>query len=316
MSRDRTLLIVNPVRSTRAGKLLARIENTLEGLGLHCDVKFTERQGHGRQLAAQGVAQGYKTIVAVGGDGTVNEVVNTVVGTETAVFSVPLGAGKDFLRSLGIRTWKEACRVLAEGGFTYIDLGLAEYRDDNGRLQRRYYAVLADAGFGSEVVHNTPRRIRHALGGNLGYVVSVYRTATQRGPLAHQMRVTVDGELRYDERLLLVEALNGTHAGGGLKVAPKAKLNDGLLDVFLVRELPWLKVWALFPKIYRGTHIEHEKAEYFQAREVEVEAEESIRISVDGEVIGYAPVKFSIVPGALKVRCPPSHRTEGTRLSF
>jgi len=305
MSKDRALLIVNPIRSARAVKLLTRIDDTLVKLGVHCDLKFTERKGHGMELATQGLEQGYKTIVAVGGDGTVNEVVNRVVGTETAVFSIPLGAGNDFLRSLGIRTWKEACRVLAEGGFAQIDAGLAEYRDDKGRLQRRYYAVLADVGFGSEVVRNTPRRLRHALGGNLGYVVSLYRTAMRGQARARQMRMRVDGELRYDERLLLVEALNGMYAGGGLKVAPKAKLNDGLLDVFVARDMHWLKIWALFPRIYRGTHIEHEKAGYFHAKEVEVEAEESIRTSVDGEMIGYTPVRFSIVPGALKVRCPP-----------
>jgi diacylglycerol kinase (ATP) len=305
MSPHRTLLIVNPLRSPKAGKLLTRIEETLRALGVHCDLEFTQQRGHGIELAARGVAQGYRTIVAVGGDGTVNEVVNGVVGSEVTVFSIPLGAGNDFLRSLGVRSQEEACRVLATGRVTNIDLGLAEYRDDDGRLRSRHYAVLADAGFGSEVVRNTPRRLRHALGGSLGYVISVYRTARERGHLAQRTRVTVDGELRYDETLVLVEAFNGMYGGGGLKVAPTAKMNDGLLDVFLVRDMSWLQVWGLFPKIYRGTHIEHEKAEYFQGREVEVEAEERIRTSVDGEVIGYTPARFSIVPRALRVRCPP-----------
>lgn len=303
MSRDRTLLIVNPIRSPEAVKLLTEIEDTLERLGVHCDLRFTERKGHGMELAAQGVARGYKTIVAVGGDGTVNEVVNGVVGSEAAVFSIPLGAGNDFLRSLGIRTWEAACRALAGGSLRHIDLGLAEYQDYAGRSRQRYYVVLADVGFGSEVVHNLPRRFRHALGGNLGYIVSLYRTAMQGQAHARRMRVKVDGGLRYDEKLLLVEALNGMYAGGGLKVAPKAKLDDGLLDVLVVRDVHGLEIWALFPRIYRGTHIKHEKTEYFHAREVEVEAEESIRTSVDGELIGYTPVRFSIVPGALKVRC-------------
>ncbi len=181
---------------------------------------------------------------------------------------------------------------------------MAQFHDDAGRLARRYYAVLSDVGFGSEVVFNLPRRFRHGLGGNVGYVFSVYRTATQGGSLARPMRVTVDGELRYDEDLLLVESFNGMYGAGGLKVAPQAKLSDGLLDVFLVRDMSWLKVWALFPRIYRGTHIEHEKAEYFQAREVEIEAPESSRTSVDGEVVGHAPVRFSVLPRALKVKCP------------
>jgi diacylglycerol kinase (ATP) len=305
MAKDRVLLIVNPIRSTKAPRLLTRIEYTLERLGVHCDLKFTEQRGHGIDLASQGVAQGYRSIVAVGGDGTVNEVVNGVFGSDVAVFSIPLGAGNDFLRNLGIRTWEQACQVLAEGGITHIDLGLAEYRDDAARLKQRYYAVVADAGFGSEMIRNLPRRFRHALGGNLGYVVSVYRTALQRQAHARRLRVRVDGELRYDERFLLVEVLNGMYAGGGLKVAPQAKLGDGLLEVFLVRDMSWLKIWVLFPRILRGTHIEHEGVRYFRARNVKVEAEHDVRVSVDGELIGQTPVRFSIIPGALKVRCPP-----------
>jgi diacylglycerol kinase (ATP) len=304
MSRGRTLLIANPIRSTKAAKLLTSVQDTLEQMGVPSDLKPTEREGHGMELASQGVAQGYETIVAVGGDGTVNEVVNGVVGSEVAIFSIPLGAGNDFLRSLGIWTWREACQVLAEGEVTHIDLGLAEYQDDAARLARRYYAVLADVGFGSEVVRNTPRRFRHALGGNLGYLVSIYRTAIQGRAHARQMRVTVNGEMRYDEKLLLVEAYNGTYGGGGIKVALKAKLDDGLLDVFLVREMSWLKIWVLFPKILRGTHIDHESAEYLHVRDVKVEADSSISVSVDGELIGHAPVRFSIVPGALKIISP------------
>jgi diacylglycerol kinase (ATP) len=305
MPRDRTLLIVNPVRSTKVPQRLATIEDTLGRLGVHCDVKLTERKGHGIELATEGVAQGYGSIVAVGGDGTVNEVVNGVVGSEATVFSIQLGAGNDFLRSLGVTTQEQACRCLATGGFRNIDLGLAEYRAENGLSQRRYYAVHADAGFGSEVARNTPRRFRHALGGSLGYVISVYRTASERGHLAQRTRVTVDGELRFDEKLVLVEAFNGMYGAGGLKVAPMAKMDDGLLDVFLVRDMSWLQVWTLFPRILRGTHLQHEKAECFQAKAVEVEAEERIRTSVDGEVIGYTPVRFSVLPGALKVRCLP-----------
>ena len=92
-------------------------------------------------------------------------------------------------------------------------------------------------------------------------------------------------------------------------MAPHARLDDGLLDVFLVRDMHWLMIWTLFPRIYRGTHIEHEKAEYFRAREVEIDADESIRASVDGELIGHTPIKFSVVPAALKLKCAPLART-------
>ena len=138
----------------------------------------------------------------------------------------------------------------------------------------------------------------------MGYVVSLYRTAVRGRARACRMKVIVDRELCWDEPLLLVEALNGMYAGGGLKVAPKAKLDDALLDVFMVRDMPWPMIWTLFPKIYRGTHIDHERGEYFQAREVAVEAEEPVKVSVDGEVVGRTPARFTLLPRALRVRCP------------
>jgi diacylglycerol kinase (ATP) len=304
MASGRTLLIVNPLRGRMVGRHLAKMEAVLAKHGLRYDVQFTEYRGHALELARRAVLEGYETIAAVGGDGTVNEVVNAAVGSSTAVAALPLGAGNDFLRSLGIWTWEEACLAVAAGDVKAIDAGLAGYQDEAGERRQRYYAVLADVGFGSEVVRNTPRRFRHALGGGLGYVISLYRTAVQGQARACRMKVWADGQLTCDERLLLVEALNGMYAGGGLKVAPKAKLNDALLDVFMVRDMPWPMIWTLFPKIYRGTHIEHERGEYFQVREVAVDADQTVRISVDGEVVGHTPATFKVVPGALKVRYP------------
>jgi diacylglycerol kinase (ATP) len=298
------LLIVNPLRSRRAGRHLERMEAVLRESGLRPEVRFTEHKGHAEELARWGVSEGYATMVAVGGDGTVNEVVNAVVGSSTTLAALPLGANNDFLRSLGIWSWQEACQVLAAGEVRPLDAALAEYQDEGGERRQRYYAVLGDVGFGSEVVRNTPRRLRHALGGGLGYIVSLYRTAVGGRGGASAMKVWADGELRFDERLLLVEALNGMYGGGGLKVAPRARMDDGLLDVFLVREMSWWKIWTLFPSIFRGTHIEHAKGEYFQVREVAVEAEEPVTLSVDGEVLGRTPASFSVLPGALQVACP------------
>lgn len=304
MSSERVLLIVNPSRGRQAVKQLSRIEGALEALGVRTDVWFTEHQGHGAELAHRGLSEGYATIVAVGGDGTVNEVLNAAVGSDVAVGALPLGANNDFLRSLGVWTWQQACRVVARGVERQLDVGLAEYHDREGGRKQRYYANLADVGLGSQVVRNTPRRFKHSLGGGLGYIVSLYRTALQGQARARRMRVRIDGVLRYDEKLLLVEALNGSHAGGGLKVAPGARLDDGLLDVFVVEDVHWLKVWALFPKVYRGTHVAHEKTCYLQAQSVAVDTEAETIVSIDGEVVGCTPARFSVMPGLLKVRCP------------
>jgi diacylglycerol kinase (ATP) len=304
---QRTLLIINPTRGRGAGAQLDKMERVLKSLALRYDKRFTERSGHATVLAGRAVSQHYDLVVAVGGDGTVNEVVNGIVGSSVTLAVLPLGGNNDFLRSLGICTWQEACLIVAQGAEAQLDLGLAEYVQEDGHRAKRYYAVLADIGFGSQVVLNTPTRFRHSLGGGLGYVISLYRTAVQGQARARKMTVTANGGLRYDENLLLVEALNGSYAGGGLKVAPEARMDDGLLDVFVAKEMHWLAIWALFPKIYRGTHLEHEKAGYFQTREVTVEAKEQTIVSVDGDVIGYTPSRLTVVPRALTVRCktPP-----------
>lgn len=280
------------------------MEHVLEGYGLCCDKRFTERKGHATTLATQAISAGCNCIVAVGGDGTINEVVNAVLGSEATFAALPLGGNNDFLRSLGVWTWQQACGALARGADRQLDVGLAEYVDAEGVAQHRYYAVLADVGLGSLVVHNTPQRFKHSLGGGLGYVVSLYRTAVQGEARARWMRVQADGEVRYERNLLLVEALNGSYAGGGLRVAPRARFDDGLLDIFVAEEMHWLTVWALFPKIYRGTHIDHEKTGYFQARSVAVDTETRTPLSVDGDVVGYTPARLSVMGGALKVRCP------------
>ncbi|HEM61364.1 MAG TPA: YegS/Rv2252/BmrU family lipid kinase, partial [Chloroflexi bacterium] len=270
---QRTVLIINPRRGFGAAAQVARMEGALKRLGLHFDTRLTGGRGHATALAERAVSDGYETIVAVGGDGTINEVVNGVVGSSVTVGALPLGGNNDFLRSLGIWTWREACLVVARGTERQLDLGLAEYVGEDGRSARRHYVVLADVGFGSEVVRNTPGRFKHALGGGLGYVVSLYRTAGRGQARARRMRVEADGQVRQEENLLLVEALNGSYAGGGLRVAPTAVMDDGLLDVFTVKEMHWAAIWALFPRIYRGTHLDHEKAAYFRARQVLVEAE-------------------------------------------
>jgi diacylglycerol kinase (ATP) len=300
---QRTVLIINPRRGHGAGAQLDKMELVLKALAMRYDKQFTEHSGHARVLAEHAVSEGYEIVVAVGGDGTVNEVVNGIVGSSTTLGALPLGGNNDFLRSLGISTWQEACLIVAKGAEAQLDLGLAEYVQEDGREASRYYAVLADIGFGSQVVLNTPGRFKHSLGGGLGYVISLYRTAAQGQARARRMRVEGDGEVCYDENLLLVEALNGSYAGGGLKVAPDARMDDGLLNVFVAKEMHWLAIWALFPRIYRGTHLEHEKAGYFRAREVIVEAERETVVSVDGDVVGHTPSRLCIVPGALKVRC-------------
>jgi diacylglycerol kinase (ATP) len=302
---ERAVLIVNPLRGRGALKHLARMQQALEALGLSHDVWFTERRGHGTELARRAISQGYLIIVAVGGDGTVNEVVNGIAGSDATLGALPLGANNDYLRSLGIWTWQQACSVVAQGVERALDVGLAEYHDlEEGGNRQRYYAVLADVGLGSEVVRNTPRHFRHALGGGLGYVISLYRTALQGRARAREMRLEVDGVLRYQSELLLVEVLNGSYAGGGLKVAPRARLDDGLLDVFVAEDIHWLRIWTLFPEIYRGTHVDHEKTSYFQARTVGVETEIETIVSIDGEVVGRAPARFTVMPGLLKARCP------------
>jgi diacylglycerol kinase (ATP) len=297
-----TKVIVNPVAGAgRTGREWPRIKELFKGLGLRFDYDITEAPGHAVELARVAVEKGYEMVVSVGGDGTINEIVNGLytsgnIGNVTLGI-ISTGTGGDYVRTVGIsRRYEEACRCLLQSKQHTVDLGLVEYSSNEHRAER-LFVNFAGMGFDAEIVRRTTQQFK-ALGSQLAYLLGLLVTL-----FAYQNRdisLKVDGKVQ-NIRACTVIMNNGKYCGGGMFAAPPADLCDGLLDVLVVGDLgkPDL-LWSL-PRIYKGTHLTHPKVTIKRAKEIEIRSAQPMYLQTDGELLGQVPARFSILPAALKV---------------
>lgn len=294
---------MNPASDNGAtGRRWPEIARLAADRGLRGDAMLSERPGHLIDLARQAAAAGTQLFIAVGGDGTVNEVVNGLAGAEGVELAiVHRGTGGDFVRTFGIPHGLEAALDVAQGGRAReIDLGRATLRTWAGREGSTWFANVASAGMSGAVAKRV-NETGKALGGKISYAWSTVAVfARWRNA---QVKVTVDGEERSGAMYDVIVA-NGRYLGGGMKICPEAEPDDGLFDVLLIGDVSKRDLVATLPKIYRGTHLPHPKGELLRGREVVVDSPEPLPVQLDGEQPGTTPVRFEVVPRALRVRVP------------
>ena len=299
------VFLVNPASANGStGRRWPEVARRAAALGLDGETLLSERPGHLTELAAQAVAGGATAIVAVGGDGTVHEVVDGLARTDGSdrveLGVIPFGTGRDFARSLRIpRRLDDALAVARSGRVRTVDLGRATYTTGTGEAVA-YFANFAGAGI-SGAIADRANRTTKAFGGRLSFIWATLAVFSRWQPT--EMTVEIDGDRR---QVLLLEALamNGDYTAGGMWVAPEASLEDGTFDVVLIGDFSKAEFTTTFPKIYRGTHVSHAKVEIVRARELRVDAPSPLPIVLDGEQPGTTPVRFEIVPAALRVRVP------------
>jgi diacylglycerol kinase (ATP) len=272
-------------------------------LGLAGETLFSERPGHLIELAQQAVAGGARLVVAVGGDGTLNEVVNGVAGCDVDLATIPLGTGMDFVRTHGIPTsFDDAVRVALTGAPRTIDAGRVRYRTWGGEDAERWFANVGSVGMSGAVAQRV-NGMSKVLGGKATFFYALTRVFLEW----ENTDVTVkldDCERRG--RMHDVVVANGVWHGGGMMLAPGAEPDDGLFDVVLIGDVGKVDFLTTAPKIYRGKHVAHPKVDVVRSARVEVDAAERLPIEVEGEQVGTTPAVFEIVPGALRVRVPAS----------
>jgi YegS/Rv2252/BmrU family lipid kinase len=299
------VFLVNPASANGAtGRRWAELERRAAALGLEGDTQLSERPGHLSELAAEAVARGATSLVVVGGDGTVHEVVDGVVGAgpgdRVELAMIPLGTGRDFARSLRIpRRFEDAVEVARAGRVRTVDVGRATYTTAAGEA-RAHFANFAGAGISGGIAARANRTSK-ALGGKISFFWATLAVFSRWPP--SEMTVTIDGVERQ-ARLLEALAMNGDYTAGGMWVAPEASLEDGAFDVVLIGDFSKAEFTTTFPKIYRGRHVTHAKVEIIRARELAVDAPEPLPIVLDGEQPGTTPVRFELLPAALRVRVP------------
>jgi diacylglycerol kinase (ATP) len=257
-------------------------------------------------------------ILIFGGDGTTHRHLGQLVKLGLPVLVVPAGSGNDFARAIGLRrvrdslsAWQCFCR--GTGYVREIDLGVISAagiaREALAPHNSKYFCSVAGVGLDSEVARRAnglPRWLR----GNGGYVLSLAPVVFAFAPLPMKIltssdNMTSDGwAVRSDQPSLLAAFANTTTYGGGMKIAPRARMDDGLLDVCVVGSVSPFRLLRLFPRVYNGQHLGIKEVEYFQAPCVRVETEQPLDVYADGEYVCQTPVEMSIERAALKVIVP------------
>ena len=272
------------------------------------DAYLSEGPGHLSALGRQAVADGATLLVAVGGDGTVNEVVNGIVGADVDLAIIPRGTGVDFVRTFGIpQRFKKAIEVASGDQTRTVDLGRATYRTWAGGQADSYFANIASVGMSGAVAKRTNETPK-ALGGKVSYLWATLAVFARWE--AAEVRVSVDDDIRGGLMHDVVVA-NGRYFGGGIMICPEAEPDDARFDVLLIGDLTKRDLVQTMHKTYKGKHLPHPKAELLRGAIVSVDAPQALPIELDGEQPGTTPVRFDIVPGALRLRVPGSAGASG-----
>jgi YegS/Rv2252/BmrU family lipid kinase len=299
-----TVFLVNPASGNGGtGKRWPELAHRAAQLGLEGTTLFSERPGHLTELAEQAARGGAELVVSVGGDGTLNEVVNGLVrgGTSTELATIPLGTGMDFVRTYGIPTrFEDAVRTVLDGTIRTIDVGRVSYREWSGAESERYVANVGSVGMSAAVAQRA-NGMSKALGGKATFFYALARVFFEWDNTL--VSVQLDDE-RREARMHDVIVANGQWHGGAMRLAPEAQPDDGLFDVVLIGDVTKRDFVTTAPKLYKGTYLAHPKIELLRSRTVAVEAPERLPIELDGEQVGTTPARFEIVPAALRVRVP------------
>ncbi|MBI5482278.1 MAG: diacylglycerol kinase family lipid kinase [Deltaproteobacteria bacterium] len=308
----RTFLVVNPRSANgtverRWDELAATIRS---GYGAF-EHAFTTAPGDATRLARQALDEGYAMVVALGGDGTMNEVVNgffrdgKAVNPDAILGEIPVGTGGDFRKTAGIPKDVAAAAAGLQGTATMrVDAGRLSLVDAAGRPAERYFINIASFGMGG-LVDSIVNSSSKALGGKASFFLATARAAVRyRNQL---VRLTLDGGKPLERRIYNVAVANGRYFGGGMHVAPKAILDDGLFDVVALGDFGVAEVALRVRHIYKGTHLGMPKVEHWKARHVQaepVQAGDQVLLDVDGEQPGALPSTFEMLPGAIKLKVP------------
>lgn len=298
-------VIVNPNAGKRRGeKDWDMISALLNKENLSFVVEFTERRGHAINLTLQAISAGFRKIITVGGDGTLNEVVNGVFtsdscpSTDITLSLIPVGTGNDWGRMFGIPlNYQRAIKIIGNNNTMAHDVGLVSYY--NGTEKKiRYFINIAGLGFESVVVRKTNFRKEKGHGGKLIYFYNLLTSLLSYNNT--KAEIIIDGETK-NANIFSVNIGNGRYCGGGMRQTPDALPNDGLLDVTIINGMGKLEIIRNLKILYDGTILSHPKIEGYKCRNIKVSSDSILYTEADGESLGHTPAEFSIIPSAINI---------------
>jgi diacylglycerol kinase (ATP) len=294
---------VNPASAAGAtGRKWPELARRAAAAGLAGETLRSNSAGEIARLAEEAALNGARLVVAVGGDGTVHEAVNGLLraGGETELALVPRGTGDDFARALGIPADFDRAIDAARAGRTRtLDAGRVTYYS-GGNETESYFCSMAGVGMSGEVARRLATTTK-VLGGRVAGLIATLAVFSRWTNV--ELHVDVDGDSRSG---LMEDVLvaNTEYHNGGMRLCPDASPEDGVFDVLLIGDVTKRELLRTLPKLYRGTHLPHPKAELLHGRTVTVDSRAALPVELDGEQPGTTPVRFEVVPGALRVRVP------------
>jgi len=307
------LFVVNPASARgRTLELWNSFRGNLARLGLSDKCHITSRPGEAVEVTRDALKCGEDCVVAVGGDGTLNEILNGYLDQSggplvhnARLGVLPLGTGADFSRSLGIpsgaASLEVAGRMLVRGRSRQVDAVEMTFVNEAGRNQSRFMINAATVGLGGEAVHqvnawrNTwPRWV----GGRMRYIAASAIALNRYRNV--ELRVLLDEHREMTIQSNLVVVANGKFAGSGMMLAPEAEIDDGLLDVILTEGATRLDVLRELPRVGRGRHMRNPRVRQARARTVKIDSTEHLRLELDGDAAGFTPARLSVLPGVVR----------------
>lgn len=303
-STPRATFVVNAhAAGGRTGKRWAACEPKMRAAFPTGEIQFTQGVGDGARIAQEAVSRGQELIVAVGGDGTVFEVVNGMMAadararTRARLGIWPAGSGADFARGAHLPHDPEAvCALIAKNEPKWVDVGRIQCVDGAGLAVEKYFVNAADFGIGAKVVERLQKRSR-LLPGRSSYLWQSLRTlVTFKNP---KVDLDADGRIQKAATIITMVVANGRYFGGGMCIAPDAILDDGILNTVQVGGLGRIEAMRKLQETFGGQRIDHPEVHYSTCKTLHASSLSRVPIEADGELVGFLPASFEIMPRAL-----------------
>lgn len=288
--------IVNPAAGRgKKLKVLPEIEAFFRKRNLDFQMVLTKAPKHAKEIAKKAVKDGYKTIVAVGGDGTINEVLSGIAGHDVLLGIVPIGSGNDYIKNIDFpKNLNKNLEALINKKFKQVDIGLIN--------NKYYFANAFSVGFDGEAASRV-KNFSFIPNSFLAYLLSVFRTlATYEFP---KVKVSLDNDIKFENGMLLIAVSIGKCYGGGFKIAPSAKIDDGIFTVCFIEKCSRFYALRNIPKVMKGTHTELPIVKIYTSKYVKIKSESLLTAQIDGEILPLdKSFEVRILPKCLKVIIP------------
>ncbi len=298
-------VIVNPNAGNGKGKKdWTRISGIFSANNIRITPVFTERRGHGIEFTTSAISAGFRKIISVGGDGTLNEVVNGVFSQDSCsperitIGMIPVGTGNDWGRMFAIPlVYEGAVQLIREEKVMLHDIGFVSYKN-NEITEKRYFINIAGLGFESVVVRKTNRQKDRGKSNKAIYFYNLLSSLiTYKNTPAE---LIIDGETAHSH-IFSINIGNGRYCGGGMRQTPDALPDDGLLDVTVIKEMGRFEIIRNLKLLYDGTILSHPKVDGYRCTSLKVSSDYPVFLEADGESLGHTPAEFGIIPSAINI---------------